>query len=73
MGIPLQTFSLTVQLKRESELVLFFSEKPYTWIITTFIPFCYSDYTDGFFSSYAREKKNEFFSVSAIVQENLKT
>lgn len=73
MGIPLQTFSFTAQLKRESELVLLFSEKPYTSIITTFTPFCYSDHTDGFFSSCASGKKDEFLSVSCIVQEDPKT
>lgn len=57
MGIPLQTFLFTAQLKRESELVLLFSEKPYTSIITTFTPFCYSDHTDGFFFIMCQWKK----------------
>lgn len=56
-GTPLQTSSSTVGVRRESEPLLSFSEKPHTLIITTFTPFCHSDHTDAFFSSCAREKR----------------
>lgn len=57
MGIPSQTFPFTIQLKRESELVLTSPEEPFPLIIITFLSFCYSSHTDGFVSSSAREKR----------------
>lgn len=70
MGIPSQTFSCSIQLKRESELVLTFPEEPFPLIITTFLSFCYSSHTDGFFSSSAREKRmssSQWVPLSRII------